>query len=254
MKSDRHIFDVVHTLVKSELKVEASSSLCGWIWWILDPALSLLIYYIAFGVILNRNTEGFLPFLCVGVIFWRWFQGSVMKGAGSILQAAPLFSKVPIHKMIFPVVSVLADGFRFLASLLLLFIFLKVFQVDFGFSLIYLPLLLITQFLLILFIATSFATVVPFLPDLKNMIGHGMHLLFFLSGIFFDPGKLEGWPRTLVFLNPISGLLASARGVLLRNEPADLSYILTVLAISITGLGLNRFTLGILDRSFLKVV
>jgi len=251
-KSLRH-FEIIYTLVRAELKSEANTSLCGWLWWLLDPALSLLIYYIAFGLILNRADSGFVPFLCIGIVFWRWFQGSVMRGAGSILQAAGLFNKVQTSKFIFPLVSVLADAFRFSVSLLLLGVFLAAFGVRPGAEMVHLPFLLLTQFTLILFCSTVFSMIVPFFPDLRNMIGHGMHLLFFMSGIFFEPDQLDGSLRTLVYLNPMSGMLSSMRSVLLRNQPPDLSYVISVFLVSMAGLSVATLLLIKHDTSFAKI-
>lgn len=249
----RQHMDVVYTLVQSELKTEAATSLCGWVWWVLDPALSLAIYYLAFGLILNNDRPGFVPFLCVGIVFWRWFQSSVTRGSGAILQAAPLTGKVPVRKFIFPLVAVLADTFRFTVSLLLLSGFLLLFNVRFGSATAYLPFLLLTQFILILFVATLFSIIVPFFPDLRNMIGHGMHLLFFMSGIFFEPDQLQGRLRTLVYLNPMSGLLSSIRSVLIRNEPPDAQYVFVVLGLSVLGLVFAWAFLRRHDKTYAKI-
>jgi lipopolysaccharide transport system permease protein len=246
-------FETIYTLVRAELKTEANTSLLGWLWWILDPALSLGIYYIAFGLILNRNTPGFVPFLCVGIVFWRWFQSSVMRGSGSIMQAAPLFAKVPIQKFTFPLVAGLADVFRFSLSLVLLLVFLWLFKIPPSLNWFWMLLLLGTQFSFILLVSCAASMMVPFFPDLRNMIGHAMHLLFFMSGIFFDPDSLQGLLKTLVYLNPIAGILASARAVLLHNHPPAFLYIFTVLSLSLLGLVLIWFLMKKFDKAYAKL-
>ena len=246
-------WETIYTLVRAELKTEANTSLLGWLWWILDPALSLGIYYVAFGLILNRNTPGFVPFLIVGIVFWRWFQSSVMRGSGSILQAAPLFGKVPVRKFVFPLVAGLADAFRFSLSLLLLLVFLWLFKIPVTLNWFWMIPLLLTQFTFILMVSCASSMVVPFFPDLRNMIGHAMHLLFFMSGIFFNPDSLEGMLKTIVYLNPIAGILASARAVLLHNQPPALYYIGTVFLISLLGLIVIWFLMKKFDKAYAKL-
>ncbi|MCC5843421.1 MAG: ABC transporter permease [Verrucomicrobia bacterium] len=239
----------------AELKSECGRTLGGALWWFADPLLSIFIYYLAFGLILQRAGEGYVAYLCVGIVFWRWFQGSVSRAASSILREKPLMAKVYMPKVLFPVICMLADFFKFLIMLLVLFVFLWVSGNSPGITYWAVPVLLVMQFMFIASVSGFFAALVPFMPDLLNMLNHGLHLMFFLSGVFFSVHEI-GSPqlRGFLLLNPMAGLITSYRLVLLENQWPDWTYLFylflanTAGVLAVTGL-LIRF-----DRVYPKII
>jgi lipopolysaccharide transport system permease protein len=65
----RHYLDLVRYRAYVDLKSESARSYLGMLWWILDPLMYLAIYYLVFGVVLQRGGEGFVGFLLCGLVF-----------------------------------------------------------------------------------------------------------------------------------------------------------------------------------------
>ena len=55
--------ELVSTKVIANLKAEASKSYLSYLWWILEPILHMMVYYLVFGLLLNRGTEDFVVYL-----------------------------------------------------------------------------------------------------------------------------------------------------------------------------------------------
>ena len=58
----RHYLDLIRYRSYVDLKSESAQSYLGMLWWILDPLFYLAMYYLVFGVILQRGGEGFRRF------------------------------------------------------------------------------------------------------------------------------------------------------------------------------------------------
>ena len=62
----------------AELKSEGTRTYAGYLWWILEPLMSLAVYYVAFKYIFNRATNNFAIFLFIGIVLYRFFAGKMM--------------------------------------------------------------------------------------------------------------------------------------------------------------------------------
>ena len=122
----RHYMDLISYKVYAELRTESSRTYAGYLWWVIDPIISLSVYALVFGVFMKRGGPDFVPFLAVGVVVFRWFNVSVLRAANSLIQHKGLIQRIYVPKPIFPAVAVLADGAKvvFLFSTLLGFLWL----------------------------------------------------------------------------------------------------------------------------------
>jgi lipopolysaccharide transport system permease protein len=108
-----------------------------------------------------------------------------------------------------------------------------------------LPVLLLIQGVLVLGVAMLCAALVPFLPDLKFIIGTALTLMFFGSGVFFNiESVVLPEHRGILYLNPMAGLITSYREILIGGNWPDWGYLLKVFAsgvlILILAIGLVR--------------
>lgn len=155
-------------------------------------------------------------------------------------------AKVYMPKILFPAISVLADLFKFSIMLILLLVFLCISGIPPGITYLALPLIIFVNLVFISAVVGIFAALVPFVPDLRSMLTHGLHLMFFLSGVFFSIERLQPHLRNIVLLNPMAGIIASYRRVLIDNQWPDWYYLLAVFVLSMIGVIvvarlLNRF-------------
>ena len=224
--------DLIRYKVYAELSAEAARTFLGILWWLIEPVLYMSVFYLIFGVLFQRGGEGFVYFLLIGLVVWKWFDSSIRSGMVSLQTNAAVIQQVYQPKFIFPVIVVLINTAKFLLVLLLLLLFLLISGKPVSITWLALLPLIGVQFVLIVGITSVCATVIPFLPDLKWVVDNGLTMLFFLSGVFFDisamPEHLQGWLR----LNPMAVLIDSYRSVLLLGQMPDWGHVFWVLLFS----------------------
>ena len=202
----------------------------------------------------KRGGEGFIYFLLVGLVVWKWFDSSIRSGMVSLQTNAAVIQQVYQPKFIFPVIVVLINTAKFLLVMLLLLLFLLISGKPVSITWLALLPLIGVQFVLIVGITSVCATVIPFLPDLKWVVDNGLTMLFFLSGVFFDisamPEHLQGWLR----LNPMAVLIDSYRSVLLLGQMPDWGHVFWVLLFSCVLVVVALHLFSRYDRIYPKLV
>lgn len=237
----------------SELCSEAERTYAGFVWWVLDPLLSMGIYYFVFAILMGRATENFVPFLLIGIVTWRWMNSSVMRGSFSIIAGYGLMQQVYLPKVVFPTVCVLTDLIKFLVVMLILLILLPFLGATLGPLALLVPVLICLEALFILGFTYVTAALVPFLPDLRIMLSHGLNLMFFMSGIFFDIRQAPPSFQQILYLNPMAVLIDAYRDVLMRSQMPEILPLLWVLVGSLTAILFGLMLIRNWDCEYPKV-
>ncbi len=209
--------DLISYKTYADLRAEASKTYINYLWWVIDPILSMSVFYLVFGVMLQGTTEGFVAFLLTGLVIWNWYRQSVSNAGGAILTGQGLMGQVHVPKLVFPATTLLTDLTKFALVFVLLLIFLWLSGYPVGITYLALPILLLVQFLLISAFACLLAALVPYLPDLRFLADNLLNLQFFMSGVFFMAKDVPPAYQGLFYLNPMAGLIEDFRGLLLHG-------------------------------------
>lgn len=222
------------------LKSDASRYFLGYIWWVLEPLLFVMVFYVVFGIILNTGRADFLTFLICGKLPFVWFSKSVSVASNSIVTNSGLIGRLDLPKTMFPMAIIQEGVYKQTAvfGLLMVYLMSNGFEpTAMWFWLI--PLIFVNY---IMIIACSFigAVLVCFSRDVSMLIPLAMIFLMFVSGIFWDVRSLPDpamMDYVLVF-NPLAFILDGYRQVLMYNTMPDIPHFLAIgLAFSfLTGL------------------
>lgn len=222
-------FDLLVFKTGANLRTEVSRYYLNYLWWVFNPLSSMLVFYVVFGIMLDRGTEHFVAFLLCGLTSWQWFANTVNNASASIYQGRGLMLQVNIPKIFFPLEVLLRDSFKQLFVLGLLLFFLFFYPTPVSSTWIALPILLLVQFIINAGLALLCAALVPFVPDLKFVIGTLIQLAFFGSGIFFSVEQVVlPEHRFIVYLNPMAGLIKNYREILIYSHWPDWTYLMWV--------------------------
>jgi lipopolysaccharide transport system permease protein len=202
----------------AELKSEGTRTYAGYLWWILEPSLTLVVYYIAFNYIYKSPPQNFLVFLFSGIVIYRFFSGTVSRSANSIAEGQGLMQLVYVHKSIFPLSVVLVNLVKFIVTMILVLsvIWLRGIKPTWAYAAI--PVLVLLQLLLTSGVAMICAAVTPFFPDFNLILGTFLNLLIYLSGVFYDVSRLSPKMQTLIRYNPLASIIEQYRMILLHGQ------------------------------------
>ena len=204
----------------SDLSAEASRAYIGFIWWILEPLLYMVAFYVAFGLGIRAGGAHMLLFLLSGLVPWKWFSSSVQSGSTIIQANNGLIQQVYLPKYILPWMVMVTNGFKFLIILGLLML-LAGFTEGPAMSWLALPVLVVVEMMLTLALASLTAALVPLLPDLSLIIDNGLIVLMFVSGIFTDVSRLPPVIRNVLQFNPIVPIISGFHDVFVKQVWPD---------------------------------
>ena len=217
----RQFAELVWTKARFNLKSEANQNYLRYLWWVLDPLLYMAVFYVVFGLLLNRGGDNFVVYLLTGLVPFQWFAKTVQLASGSILAGGGLMHQVRISPMFFPLVMITQTAGKQLLVFGMLFLFLLFYGLTPGVNWAGLIPVIAAQLLLTVVAAAVVAMLIPFARDLTNLVPTGLQFVMFISAVFYSADIVpERW-QTLFFLNPMATLLEQYRLILLHQTWPD---------------------------------
>jgi lipopolysaccharide transport system permease protein len=229
----QHLIELVLFSTYAELRAERSRSYLGLIWWVLEPAMQMGVYWLVFGLIMRTGGPDYLPMLLIGLTVWQWMKSCITHGGYAIWTNLPLIRQVHLPPLVFPLVQMFADTIKFLYIFALLLVILWCVGYPPNMAYCALPVVFLGVFLVAAGAGFVVSAIVPLLPDLRFVIEQVLAVVMFLSGIVFS---LKGVPsplREVMELNPIAVLMEDTRGILMRGEWPNWIGLWKVFAVSI---------------------
>ena len=227
----RGLSELIWTKAIFNLRSEVHRNYLSYGWWVLEPLLHMLVFYVVFGLLLQRGGENYPVFLLTGLIPWMWFNKGVMGSSSSIIGGQTLMIQVGLPAIFFPLVSLLQTAIKEIPVFVMLFAFLWLqgFTPDISWWAL-LPVVLV-QLIVMTAFACGVAAVIPFARDLSYLVPTGLMFLMLCSGIFYDYQIIPGKWQELFLLNPMAFLLKCYRDIFIDGVVPDLN------TLSLWGLG-----------------
>jgi lipopolysaccharide transport system permease protein len=212
------LFDLIWVKAVLNLKSEANRNKLSYLWWIFEPFLYMLVFYIVFTKLLHRGGENYVVFLLTGLVMFQWFAKSVNSASNSILNAKKLLQQVSIEPFFFPAVAVLQTTLKQVPVFVILILFIWIYGFSPTIHWSGLIVIMLTQLGLILIVSIMLALIIPFFKDLQQIVPTIIQFMMFVSGVFFSVDRIPEQWRELFFLNPVANLLHQYRLVLMENS------------------------------------
>ncbi len=225
-----HYFHLMDTMARMALRADASKYFLGYIWWILEPLLYVVVFYLVFDVVLDSRRSDFLMFLMTGKLPFIWFSKSVNHASLGLIQGVGLISKINVPKSLFPM-AILQEGlYKQAAVFLLLFVVLVANGYPVTASWWYLIPVILVNYLMIVACGLIGAYLVCLMRDFSMAISLGMIFLMFTSGIFWDVRALDDTQMTELVLayNPLAFVLDAYRQILMQGVVPDLFHLAAI--------------------------
>ena len=240
-------------LTSRDLKVRYSTSALGYVWSILDPLVMSAIYFFVFTVVFRRDVGGepYIVFLLSGLLAWMWFTGAVSDSTRAFLREAKLVRSTKIPRTIWVGRLVASKGIEFLLSLPVLAVFAIVAGAQLHWQVVFFPLAIALQAVLVTGVGLLVAPLVVFFRDLERATKLVLRFLFYASPIIYSTDNLPVEIQPWAALNPLSGIFALYRSTFFASE-LDVPLILTSALISVLLLVVGLIVFRRSERAVLK--
>src|SRR4051795_13320518 len=215
-------------LVRKELKVKYKESFLGFLWSMLNPATTLLVYYVVFQLILKNGIPYFAIYLMSGLLVWNLFSTAVPAATGSVVGNSAIVKKVAFPREILALAAVGASLVHFFLQSIVLVFFLVVFHYGPDWS--YVPLIIPALLALLLFtgaLGVLLAAVNVYLRDTQHLLEVALMLWFWMTPIVYQYRLVADKRPDLAWiyrLNPITPIvLTFQRAIYHKGEPKGLT-------------------------------
>ncbi len=217
--------DLVRNLVVRDLKVRYRHSVLGVLWSLLNPLIMMGIFTLVFTVLMpNNSISNFSVFILTGLLPWNFFQGTVMAAASQVIGSGHLIKKVYFPREALPVSAVLSNLVNFVLGMIPLFVFLLLSGIGFTEHMVWLPVIVVIQVVLLMGLGLFLSTFSVFYRDTLMVLDVLLMGLFFLTPVFYPMGIIQETytvlgntvpvARLVHWLNPMASIIDSYRTVL----------------------------------------
>jgi|JI10StandDraft_1071094.scaffolds.fasta_scaffold371508_2 lipopolysaccharide transport system permease protein len=217
--------ETIRLLTVSQLASGHRDKLLGNVWSLLDPLLTLAVYYLIFGIGFRQAAGApreFVLHLFVGIVVWRFFSESVGQAAGCLRSQRSLILAADFPKAVIPISVCLARLYDLAWSLVVVGAAAWLLGTGFGPQIAWIVPILALLFAWTLGLSFLVAHAGLFFADTANLVGAFLRLWVLVSPIFYFARSAHGRtgivpPGLLDYymLNPMAGLLEAFRDVLI---------------------------------------
>ena len=246
---------ILWLLTSRDLKVRYSTSALGWVWSILDPLLMSGIYYFVFTYIFHRKVgeTPYIVFLLSGLLAWQWFNGAISDSTKAFTSDAKLVRSTKIPRTIWVNRIVLSKGIEFLFSIPVLAFFAIFTGAHLHWQVVFVPLAIVMQYILITGLGLIIAPLVVFFQDLERATRLILRFLFYASPIIYGTKNLPGGFRFIASFNPLSGIFGLYRGAFFPDQISRVEVgVGGVVCLVVLAVGL--FVFRVSERAVLKEI
>jgi lipopolysaccharide transport system permease protein len=248
--------ELIYFLTWRDLKVRYKQTALGAAWAILQPFLTMVVFSIFFGGLLNVSS-GDVPypvFSYTGLLPWIMFSKALTDASRSLVVNRNMITKVYFPRMVIPLSSVLSSVVDFAIAFVILLGMMLYFQIIPTAAVWTLPLFILLALITALGIGLWLSSLNVMYRDIGYALPFLTQLWFYLTPIVYSATIVpEEW-RILYALNPMVGVVEGFRWALLGTDTAPGPVVAVSSVIAIFLLISGMFYFRRMERNFADLV
>ena len=225
-------------LVVRDLKVRYKNSVLGFFWSLLNPLVQVATITIVMKYVLRLPISNYSAIVLVAYLPWIFFQMALLDSSQVILLHRDLLRKVYFPRELLPLSVAVANLVHFLLALVVFFAYLTFYWLflhgaSIMVTVLWLPVLIALQFLLIVGLAFFISCLNVFYADVKYVLTALLGVVFYVTPIMY-PSELvrealgtlsptyQGVLFKIYMLSPLNALTSAYRKLLLPQFSFEL--------------------------------
>lgn len=216
--------------IRKEIRGKYKGSFLGVLWSFVNPLLMTLVYAIVFPFILKSTQPHYITFIVIGVLPWTWFTTAIAQGTSTILLNGGIIKKVYFPREILPISVVTSGLINFLISCLVIILFLIFSGIGFSWYILFLPLIILAQYILSLGIVFITSAVDVYIRDAEYIINFFVNMLFYATPILYSADLFPAKFQWILNLNPMAVIINCYRDIFYYQSMPHIKSLLLVLA------------------------
>lgn len=219
--------ELIWKLAKNDFKKRYAGSYLGFLWALVQPVVTVLMYYIVFDKVFQTRSQmvasgvevPYVLFLTAGLVPWFFFSEAITSGTHALLEYSYLVKKVVFNISVLPIIKLIAATFIHVFFVVVLLIVAAVY----GYypNIYTLQVVYYSFCLFVLVLAMSYCTcaIVVFFRDLAQIINIVLQVGMWATPILWNIDMISD-PTiiTLFKLNPLVYIVNGYRNAIYGNE------------------------------------
>lgn len=211
--------ELLYFLVWRDIKVRYKQTAIGVAWAVLQPVLTMMIFWIFLGRLAHLPSDG-LPypvFYFAGLVPWTYFSYSLSTATNTVVSNQNLLTKVYFPRLALPISAVLSGLVDFAIGFVLLLIVIVGYHIAPGVSTLWLPFFLLLAFCTALGVGLWLSALNALYRDVRYVITFLVQFWMFASPVMYPSSMVsKKWPHWawLYGLNPMTGVIDGFRWAL----------------------------------------
>ncbi|MBD5499603.1 MAG: ABC transporter permease [Lachnospiraceae bacterium] len=219
--------ELIWKLSKNDFKKRYAGSYLGFLWALIQPVITVLMYWIVFDVIFDTRSEmvssgvevPYVLFLTAGLVPWFYFSEAITNGTNALLEYSYLVKKVVFNISILPIIKLIAATFIHVFFVMILLVIAAVYgyyPTPYTIQIVYYSICL---FVLVLAMSYCTCAIVVFFRDLAQIINIGLQVGMWATPILWNIGMInDSRILTLIKLNPLVYIVNGYRNAIYGDE------------------------------------
>ena len=230
-----------------DIKVKYKQTALGFLWAVLQPFLTMIIFTVFFGKMLKVPSDG-IPypiFAYSGLIIWNVFASGLSNAGNSMVSNANIIKKIYFPRLIIPMSAILVALFDFLMAFVVYIGLMLYFDMPFHFVklIVFIPSSLLLTTITVFGMGSFLAALNVKYRDFKYIIPFLVQSLLFLTPVIYPVSIIKyDWAKYVIAINPMSSAVNLMRGAIIdKPVEANMLIISCVSAIILFFMGLLYF-------------
>lgn len=216
---------LIANLAQRDLKARYKKSVLGWLWSLINPAMTLAIYTVVFGVFLrvqapvagNGETQSFALYLFCALVGWNLFSGTINISIQQFASAGPLLTRT-----YFPPECPMLSGLATVGIQAVLEIGILIAVVVIVGNLAWTAIIVVPIMVLLACFAFGIGLVVGLgnirYRDVNYLVGIGLQVWFYSTPIVYTLEIIPESYQRIIQLNPLTSFAHAMRQVIYMQD------------------------------------
>lgn len=194
-------------LARKDFFVRYRRATFGVLWAVALPALQAVVLSVILSRVAIIAVPHYSVFIFSGSVAWAYISASVAAGSTSIVDNAALSSKIYFPRAVLPISVCLSNLFAMAISVPILVVVGLIFGVRPGLHSLYLAPATLLALAFAMALTLTLAAAHVYLRDVKYAVQAALMVWFYVTPVFYPLSMLHGVARTVVELNPVTGIV-----------------------------------------------
>lgn len=245
--------EMLFSLIKRDLRGKYKGSVLGFFWTFLNPFLQLCVYTILFSVILRSEIEKYYLFLFVALVPWMFFNMCLSGGTNVIFSQQDLVKKIYFPREILPLAYVTSNFINMLLTFIVIFGVVLFSGIGINIKcLLYLPGIMIIEYVLCLGITFLFSALTVYFRDLTQIMGIVSMAWMYMTPVLYSFDGIPVKLKKFFVLNPMTSIILAYRDILYYKRNPEVLTLLNAVIMGIFFLVIGFITFVKLKKHFVE--